>query len=115
MVLVYSVLIVGPVFHFGLSPLSRVKNAPTIAPLCRITFGKFRRWRKVSLSTLGRMSEKGRISSFRGGGGKVCNRRNLVVAARTGEGPFTHPFADARTCVGEIPKGLKLLALVPAR
>jgi hypothetical protein len=32
----------------------------------------------------------------RGKGGKVWNRRNLVVATRPGEGPFTIRFADLR-------------------
>jgi len=29
-------------------------------------------------------------------GGKVCNRRNLVIPARCGEGPLTIRFADLR-------------------
>jgi hypothetical protein len=33
---------------------------------------------------------------FRGEGGKVCNRLNLAVAARSGEGPFSIRFADFR-------------------
>jgi hypothetical protein len=36
----------------------------------------------------------GRTSPFRGKGGKVWNRRNLVVAAHSGEGLLTIPFAD---------------------
>jgi hypothetical protein len=33
----------------------------------------------------------GRTYSFRGEAGNVWNRRYLVVAARSGEGPFTDP------------------------
>jgi hypothetical protein len=35
------------------------------------------------------MSEKGRTSLFRRDGAKVRSQRNLVVAARSGEGPLT--------------------------
>jgi hypothetical protein len=38
----------------------------------------------------------GRISSFRGDGGKVCNRRVSPVAPRPGEGPLTEPTAGAQ-------------------
>jgi len=36
--------------------------------------------------------ERGRTSPFRGEDRKVRNRRYLVVAARSGEGPFTDPL-----------------------
>ena len=38
-----------------------------------------------------RMSVLGRTSPFRGEGGKVRIRRNLVIAGRSGEGPLTDP------------------------
>jgi hypothetical protein len=37
-----------------------------------------------------------RTPRFRGEGGKVWYRRNLVIVARPGEGPFTIRFADVR-------------------
>jgi hypothetical protein len=36
-----------------------------------------------------------------GEGGKVWNRRNLAVALRSGEGPFTIRFADFRHCAAQ--------------
>jgi hypothetical protein len=42
------------------------------------------------------MSQLGRASPFRAGGGKVRNRRIFVIAGRSGEGPLTEPTAAAR-------------------
>jgi hypothetical protein len=38
---------------------------------------------------------------FRGDSRKVWNRRTLVVAARSGEGPFTHPLQTSSIVQGE--------------
>jgi hypothetical protein len=40
----------------------------------------------------GRCANASATDSAEGGGCKVRIRRNLVVAARSGEGPFTHPL-----------------------
>ena len=50
------------------------------------------------------LEAEGRTSPFGGEGGKFWNRRILVIAGRSGEGPLTEPTAAGFSIVRKSPR-----------